>query len=262
MTGKVIPVANEKGGVGKTTVSVQLSMELAEKGNKVCLIDNDPSGDATTALFGEDVPQSIAQGNKPEARSNTIKLYTDESEFLPEQFNENLHIFGATDALSVLKSADLEPAYVFLEAIELLIEKFDYVVIDCPPSFGLLFTAAMFASQHGGILIPSVPDELSFKAAKKVIDRVDKTNKRMNTNINVLGVVANKVKRPPPLSVQHYLQEMEREFDSRFFKVAIDETVRISDAIAFQSKVSSAGKQSEKAAQQITEMTNELLSRL
>ncbi len=263
MPGKVIAVSNEKGGVGKTTISVQLSMELAmEKGASVCLIDNDPSGDATTAVFGDNIPASIALGNKPEARANTLKLFTEESDFYPEQVSENFYMFGASDGLSVLKSADLEPAYTFLEAIEVLIEKFDYVIIDCPPSFGLLFTAAMFAAAHGGVLIPTVPDELAFKAAKKVVERVEMTNKRMNTNIKLLGVLANKVKRPAPLSVQHYLEQMENKFGDHFFKAKIDETVRISDAIAFQSKVSSAGKSSLKAAEQITAMTNELVARL
>lgn len=263
MAGKVQAVANEKGGVGKTTCSVQIGYELAERGNRVCIIDNDPSGDATTALCGENIPDSIRLGNKPEAVSNTIKLYSSDSEFSPLEVAENLFLMGATDALSVLKGADMEPAYDFCDSIEMLREKFDHIIIDCPPSFGLLFTSAMLASASGGVLIPMIPDDLSFKAAKKVKSRVDQMNDRMRMELKILGIVANKVvNNPMPQSVKHYLERMDDEFGHLVFKTQVNQTVKISDAIALQEKVSSYAKTDSKAAQQIASLTDEVIARL
>lgn len=261
MAGKVQAVVNEKGGVGKTTCSVQIGFELAERGKKVCIIDNDPSGDATTATFGENIPDCIRLGNKPEAVSNTIKLYSTDSEFSPLEVTDNLFLMGATDSLSVLKGADMDHAYNFCDSIDLLSEKFDHIIIDCPPSFGLLFTSAMLASSSGGILIPMIPDDLSFKAAKKVKNRVDQMNDRMRMQLKILGIVANKVvNNPMPQSVRHYLDRMDEEFGSLVFKTQVNQTVKISDAIALQEKVSSYTKVNSKAAQQIASLTDEVIA--
>ncbi|WP_116688763.1 ParA family protein [Pelagibaculum spongiae] len=263
MAGKVLAVANEKGGVGKTTCSVQLALELAELGFKVCLVDNDPSGDATTALCGNKVPTVICQGNRPEATANTIKLYSKDSEFEPLEISKNLSLLGATDALSLLKGADMEPAYDFCDSLDMLREAYDFVLIDCPPSFGLLFTAAMLGCISGGVVVPVIPDDLSFKAAKKVKNRIDQMNDRMHLGLQIVGVLANKVvNNPMPQSVKHYLSKLKEEFGDIALDTHINQTVKISDAIALQEKVSNYAKKSSKPAKQITAVTKEILTKL
>jgi|GEM_PF-2837023 len=261
--GKVISIVNEKGGVGKTMLSVQLAREFAERGKVVCVIDNDPSGDATTAMCGDDVPKTISLGNKPEAVSNTIKLYSTDGEFSPHLVSENLYLIGATDALSLLAGANMEPAYAFCDSIDMLSEKFDCIIIDCPPSFGLLFTAAMLASTSGGAVIPMVPDDPSFKAAKKVKSRLDQMNARMRLNLKIVGVVANKVaNNPMPQSVKHYIESMEEEFGELALETKITQTIKISDAIALQEKISSYAKLNSKAVIQMSTLADEIISRL
>lgn len=267
MAGKVFAVANEKGGVGKTTTSVQLGHELADRGNLVCIIDNDPSYDATTAMFGDDVPIAISAGNKPEGIANTIKLYDKDSQFNPVEVKKNLFVMGSTDALSTLKNADLDPAYDFLDSIEMMLEKFDYIIIDCAPSFGMLFTAAMIAASAegtgGGVLIPMVPDDLSFKAAKKVADRVGQMNKRLRLGLKILGVLANKVvNNPMPQSVKWYLSQTEEMFEGAVFQAHINQTVKISDAVSLQKKVADYAKKDSKPAKQIAALTDEICERL
>ena len=267
MVGKVFAVANEKGGVGKTTITVQLGHEIADRGKKVCIIDNDPSFDATTALYGDVIPESITEGNKPGGVSNTVKLYTSGSQFEPIKVKQNLFLMGSTDALSVLKNADLDPAYEFLDSVDLLLEEFDYIIIDCAPSFGLLFTAAMIAASSkgsgGGVLIPMIPDDLSFKAAKKVTTRIAQMNKRLNLNLRVLGVLANKVvNNPMPQSVRSYLADINDEFGPVVFNTMLHQTVKISDATSLQEKVADYARASSKAAVQITRLADEVLIRL
>ncbi|MEW8389528.1 MAG: ParA family protein [Candidatus Thiodiazotropha sp.] len=265
MAGKVQVVVNEKGGVGKTTCSVQIGYELAERGKRVCIIDNDPSGDATTALCGENISDSIRHGNKPKAVSNTIKLYSPDSEFSPFKVAKNLFLMGATDVLSALNGTDMKPADYFRNAIDMLRKEFNYIIIDCPPSFGFLLTSAMLASNSGGVLIPMIPEELSFKASKKVKIRIDKMNARMGNKdkVKILGIFANKVKNNPiTQSEKYYLGEMDKEFGSLVFKTRVHLTVKISDAIALQEKVSRYAKTDSKAAQQIASLTDEVIARL
>jgi chromosome partitioning protein len=267
MAGKVFAVANEKGGVGKTTTSVQLGHELADRGNLVCIIDNDPSYDATTAMFGDDVPVEISAGTKPEGIANAIKLYDKDSQFNPVEVKKNLYVMGSTDSLSTLKNAELDPAYDFLDSIEMMLEKFDYIIIDCAPSFGMLFTAAMIAASAedtgGGVLIPMVPDDLSFKAAKKVANRIGQMNKRLRLGIKILGVLANKVvNNPMPQSVKWYLSQTEEMFEGAVFKSQINQTVKISDAVSLQKKVADYAKKDSKPAKQIAALADEVCDRL
>ncbi|MBX2807154.1 MAG: ParA family protein [Cellvibrionaceae bacterium] len=263
MQAKVLAVANQKGGVGKSTLSVQIGFELAERGQRVCIIDNDASGDATTALCGQATPIEIRLGNRPEATANTLKLYASDEAFTPYEVTDNLFLMGATDELSLMKGADMEPAYEFCDSLELLKPAFDYIIIDCPPSFGLLFTAAMLAATSGGVLIPMVPDELSFKAATKVKGRIDQMNERMHMQLNIAGIVANKVaNNPMPQSVSEYLSEMKDVFGGLVFNTHIHQTIRISDAISLQEKVSHYAKPSSKAARQIAALTDEIVDRL
>ncbi len=263
MQAKVLAVANQKGGVGKSTLSVQTAFELAERGLRVCIIDNDSSGDATTALCGQAIPPEIRLGNRPDAVANTLKLYASEESFQPYEVTTNLFLMGASDELSLMKGADMEPAYEFCDSLELLKQAFDYIIIDCPPSFGLLFTAAMLAAVSGGVIIPMVPDELSFKAARKVKARIDQMNERMNMRLPLLGIVANKVvNNPMPQSVSDYLQEMKTTFGDLVFNTPIHQTIRISDAIALQEKVSHYAKPTSKAAKQLSALTDEILDRL
>ncbi|MDE1465846.1 ParA family protein [Spartinivicinus poritis] len=260
--GKSIAVTNEKGGVGKTTVSVQLAHKLSESDFKVLLVDNDSSGDATTALFGEDIPETIKKGNQPEGVSNTIKMYNTDTEPKPIQVRDNLFLLGATDALSVLKGADMEPVYEFCDSIEVLKEDFDYIIIDCPPSFGLLFTSAIMATD--GIIIPVIPEDFAFNAAKKVEHRIKQMNRRMGANQKkIAGVIANKVKNnPTPKSVTHYLEELKDNFGSLLFNTQINETIKISDAISLQESITDYAKPDTKAVKQISAFTDEVIARM
>ena len=264
MTGKAVSIVNEKGGVGKTTVSVQMSFELAQQKHKTLLIDMDPSGDATETIYGEDnIPNSITKGNSPSACSNTLKLYAEESDFTPEEFSEYLHVFGATDHLSVMKGADLEPAYVFMDNIEKLKEIYDYIIIDCPPSFGLLFTASILACD--GVIIPVVPEKLAYKAAKKTIGRINTMNSRFGEGqqIKIAGIIKYKVKTNPlPLQQKHFLSELEVNYPELVFETQIDERAAVADAMAYDSKLSDVSRARHPSVLQFTKLVNEVIERV
>lgn len=258
--GKVIAFANEKGGVGKTTMTIQLALEFAERKLKVLLIDNDPSGNATEILFGDDLPVEIKNGTSPEGISNTYKLYT-ESEFAPYPHSEYLHIMGATDQISVFNSGDIQPIFLFSENIATLSEHYDLILIDCLPSIGQVFTASVISASNGGVLIPVELEELAVSASKKVVKRISIFSKHFNKPFSVLGVLANKVTNPLPNSAKYYLEELQSFFGTALLKTYINRSVQVSDAIAANEKVG-ADKRKSKVVQQIHDLATEILARL
>lgn len=264
MSAKIIVVGNEKGGVGKTTCSVQLGFELANRGFKVLIIDNDSSGDAVTALCGDEVPDEILLVDKPEGVSNTYKMYMEDQSFSPYPIEENLHLMGATESLSMLNGTNLEPMYMFGLSVEKLTPHYDYILIDCPPSFGIAFSAAIFAgASGGGLLIPVLTDELSFKAAKKTIERVEQQIRVTKIDFSILGVVANRVENNPmPQATRYYIDEMQQTFGDRFFSTMINKAVAISNATALRQKVSDVAKSNAKAVIQLKALVDELIERL
>ena len=260
--GRVISVVNEKGGVGKTSFSVQLGHEFAHQGYKTLLIDNDPSGDATAAIFGQDIPETITNGSRPEAVANTVWLYHESGVAEPVEVHENLFAMGATDALTMLRGADMEPAYTFCESVDILGEGYDVVIIDCPPSFGLLFTAAILATRNSGVLIPALPDELAFKAACKVDERITQMNRVMGANVSILGVLMNRVvTNPLPQSARYYLDEFDSRFGSQMLSTHVHQTVKMSDALALQDSLRNYAK-GHKVVGQIESVTKEIVDRL
>lgn len=262
MLGKAIVFVNEKGGVGKTALAIQTAWELAAKNKKVCLIDNDPSGDATTSLFGDDLPEDITNVNLAEGIANTQNLYIADADFHPYAFNKNFDVFGADDRLRSLPQADLEPAFLFSESVEALLEYYDYVIIDCPPSFSMEFTAGIIASKFGGIVIPAFLEELAYKATSKVIERVKRIKRQTNGQQKIAGIILNNVRNPMPKSQQGYEQLFREDFANLVFKQKMFQSVKVPEAIALQDKLSTVAGKSAKVSKDLAVVVKEIIKRI
>lgn len=234
--GQTIAVVNEKGGVGKTTTSIHLSYALAERGYRVCLVDNDNSGDSGKALF-EEVPEQVEQRD---GRSNTLNLY-DSKPCEPIQVTDNLYFIGSgsNDALSNVDKREIDAAFDFADSIRDLEEEFDFIIIDCPPSLNLMFMAALMAASTGGALVPFMPDELSTAAATRVYKRVDSLSKRMKLDTKVLGFMANNFRvNPMPQSVLYYLEDMGERYGGLVMDTYRYNSVYIADSLALKLPLS------------------------
>lgn len=268
MAARVYAIGNEKGGVGKTTYTISIGHEFSSRDKKTLIIDLDPSGDATRKLLGQDLPACISRGDSEEGTSNTFRMFSRDATFTPHQVSDKLYIMGATDVLSKVGGEDMDPAFNFAESVQRIMEEFDVILIDCPPTFGLLFTAATLAAVNG-VIVPTFLEDSSFDAVGKVVDRVGRLNNNFRVGAKVLGIAVVKVKQPMIEDAVDVYEKLVQAFAILLFDTMIDETTRIEAASKRGMSVSdyartmskSKAKVAIKAAKQITDLTDEIITR-
>ena len=180
--GKIISVANQKGGVGKTTTTVNLCTILAKKGKKVLLIDADPQGNATSGL-----------GVEKEVENSTYDILVNDTEIkdaIQDTIIKNLKVCPANMNLA---GAEVELVSMMSreqrlkEKLDVIKDEFDYILIDCPPSLGMLTVNALSAADE--VLIPVQTQYLPAKGMTKLLQTVGKVQRKINSNLKITGIV-------------------------------------------------------------------------
>ena len=223
--GKVISVANQKGGVGKTTTTINISTILAKKGKKVLLIDADPQGNATSGVGADkDVELStydvlVGDTQVEETLENTIikNLYVCPS---------NINLAGAEVELVSMMSREQR----LKEKLENIKSKFDYIFIDCPPSLGLITLNAFTASDS--VLIPVQCEYYALEGLGQLINTIDLVKKHLNKNIEIEGALLTMYDARTNLSNQ-VVKEVKKYFEGKVYKTVIPRNVRLSEAPSF-----------------------------
>lgn len=176
--GTIIAISNHKGGVGKTTTTVNLGAGLAREGKKVLLIDLDPQANLSQC-FGITKPETtIYESLKNQTEIVTIKIF-ENLEVAPS----SLDLAGAEIELN----SETGREYLLKEALEPIKTNYDYIIIDCPPSLGLLTLNAFTCAQE--VIIPIQAHFLAIKGLAKIIEVINKIKKRINQTIEISGVV-------------------------------------------------------------------------
>ena len=225
---KVIAVANQKGGVGKTTTAVNLSAALAEKGERILLIDLDPQGNATSS-FG-------LQGF--EGQSLYRPLLGEESvtaKVLPTRLDHLFIIPADIDlAGAEIELARMEDHLTRLsQTLQMLRndETFDYVLLDCPPSLGILMTNALAAADE--LLTPIQCEYFALEGLVKIVSVIDQVRSSgANDFLSLGGILMTMFDARTKLSAQ-VVAEVRQHFGERVFKTVIPRTVRLSEAQSF-----------------------------
>jgi chromosome partitioning protein len=191
---RLLAIANQKGGVGKTTTTVNLGAALAERGRRVLLFDLDPQASLTLTLCGRAAENGAGTGDF-ELSAYSVLMRAARGE--PEPFagviqvtRGGLHLVPASIELSAAEM-DLvrEPLGVFAlrDALAALPAAYDYVLVDCPPSLGILTTNALAAAE--GVIIPLQADYLALRGVDLLLNTIAKLQKRANPQLKVLGVL-------------------------------------------------------------------------
>ena len=223
--GKIISVANQKGGVGKTTTTVNLCAILAKKNKKVLLIDADPQGNATSGL-----------GAEKDAEFSTYDILVSDVEIkdaIQDTIIKNLKICPANMNLA---GAEVELVSMMSreqrlkEKLDLVKEEFDYIFIDCPPSLGLITLNSFTASNS--VLIPIQCEYFALEGLGQLLNTIYLLKKHLNKNIKIEGALLTMYDIRTNLSNQ-VVKEVKRYFENKVYKTVIPRNVRLSEAPSY-----------------------------
>ncbi|WP_019228788.1 ParA family protein [Sedimentibacter sp. B4] len=223
---KVISIFNQKGGVGKTTTNVNLCAALALKGKKVLSIDIDPQGNSTSG-FGvnkNELEYTIYDVLIEDYDINKIicKTNIENLELVPA----NIQLAGAEIELTNTKYREK----TLKEKMSMLDNKYDFIIIDCPPSLGLLSLNALTASNT--VLIPIQCEYYSLEGVGQLIDTVKLVRKNLNPKLDIEGVLLNMFDGRTNLSVQ-VVEEVKKYFKDKVYRTVIPRSVRLAEAPSF-----------------------------
>ena len=250
--GKVISIANQKGGVGKTTTAVNVSAILAKKGKRVLLIDTDPQGNATSGVgieknFEHSVYDVIIGDTKME--DAIIKTQIKNLKICPS----NINLAGAEVELVSMISRE----YRLKEKVEECKDEFDYIIIDCPPSLGLV-TLNSFTSSNS-VLIPVQCEYYALEGLGQLINTINLVKKHLNKELEIEGAILTMYDSRTNLSNQ-VVNEVKKYFENKVFKTVIPRNIRLSEAPSYGMPITIYDSRS-KGAKSYDKFVKELLKK-
>lgn len=224
--GKTIAIANQKGGVGKTTTSINLSASLAAKGKKVLVIDTDPQGN-TTSGFGvekNDLDNTVYELMLSECsiKECILKDVIDGVSIIPSNVN--------------LAAAEIEligvdrKEYILKREVEWIKDSFDYIIIDCPPSLSMLTINAMTTADT--VLVPIQCEYYALEGLSQLIHTINLVKERLNPDLDIEGVVFTMYDSRTNLSMQ-VVENVKSNLSQKVFQTLIPRNIRLAEAPSY-----------------------------
>ena len=246
----IIAIANQKGGVGKTTTAVNLSATLAEAGKKVLVVDMDPQGN-TTAGFGiekSDLENTVYDMmiDECDAKDAIINTQYENLDLIPS----NIDLSGAE--IELLEVDDKE--FILKNCIDPIRKKYDYIIIDCPPALSVLTINALTTA--GSVLVPIQCEYYALEGLSLLIHTIDLVKERLNPDLYIDGVVFTMFDTRTNLSNQ-VVENVKENLTNKVYDTVIPRNVRLAEAPSFGMPITeydtkSAGAESyRKLAQEI-----------
>jgi chromosome partitioning protein len=251
---KVVAIANQKGGVAKTTTAINLAACLAELGRRVLLIDLDPQGNATSGM-------GLAKQKLTRCIYDVLINDVPLEQVIQKTDQKNLKIVPARIQLA---GAEIElVSQISREsklkiAIDSINDSFDFIFIDCPPSLGLLTLNALTAATD--VLIPIQCEYYALEGLTLLMNTLERVRKHLNPDLNILGALLTMFDARTNLAIQ-VVDEVKKYFPQKVFKTIISRNVRLSEAPSHGKAINSYDSRS-RGAEVYRELAKEVLERV
>ncbi len=224
--GKTIAIANQKGGVGKTTTSINLSASLAAKGKKVLVIDTDPQGN-TTSGFGVE---------KNDLDNTVYELMLSECSIKECILNDVVNGVSIIPSNINLAAAEIEligvdrKEYILKREVEWIKDNYDYIIIDCPPSLSMLTINAMTTADT--VLVPIQCEYYALEGLSQLIHTINLVKERLNPDLDIEGVVFTMYDSRTNLSMQ-VVENVKSNLSQKVFQTLIPRNIRLAEAPSY-----------------------------
>jgi chromosome partitioning protein len=250
----IICIANQKGGVGKTTTAINLAAALAAKRKKTLLVDMDPQGNSTISFLNEgDVQGSIYEALlDPKVNLKEVTYPTS----VPE-----LSLVPARISLAKLEGklvGDFDSHFRLRDRLESVRAYYDFIIIDTPPTLGLITVNALVAATH--LLIPIQSSYYALEGTDDLLETLDKVKSRPNPEIKVIGVVITLHDKRTTLS-RDVSDKIQEAFGDKVFKTVISKSIRLEESPAYKESIFSFAPHSSGAFEYYS-LSEEVMSRV
>jgi chromosome partitioning protein len=250
----IIAIANQKGGVGKTTTAINLAAAFARRGQKVLLLDLDPQANSSISFLD---PQTID--------FSAYELLMDGAENIDQSIYQTslrgLDIIPSRINLAKLESklvGDFDAPFRLKDRLEALHKLYDVVVIDTPPTLGLITVNALVAASH--VLIPIQSSYFALEGTDDLLETIEKVKTRPNPNLQVLGVVVTLHDKRTTLAREVY-EQIRRVFGAKLFETVITKSVRLEESPAYKESIFTFAPNSS-GANEYAKLCEEVINRV